>query len=65
VIWLVSLMDKSAQAVKERAAYPAQLIRSETGVGASTGGIRPLSSSSTAAQKRPPATGAVFFVCQP
>ncbi|MBK9349218.1 MAG: cation acetate symporter [Sulfuritalea sp.] len=38
VIWLVSLMDKSAQAAKERAAYPAQLIRSETGVGASTGG---------------------------
>ena len=38
VIWLVSLMDKSAQAAKERAAFPAQLIRSETGVGASTGG---------------------------
>jgi cation/acetate symporter len=37
-IWLVSLLDKSAQAAKERAAYPAQLIRSETGVGASTGG---------------------------
>ncbi|MBI5899064.1 MAG: cation acetate symporter [Rhodocyclales bacterium] len=35
VIWLVSLMDKSAQAAKERAAFPAQLIRSETGVGAS------------------------------
>jgi cation/acetate symporter len=35
VIWIVSLMDKSAQAVKERAAFPAQLIRSETGVGAS------------------------------
>jgi cation/acetate symporter len=34
VIWLVSLMDKSAQAAKERAAFPAQLIRSETGVGA-------------------------------
>ena len=34
VIWLVSKMDNSAQAAKERAAYPAQLIRSETGVGA-------------------------------
>jgi cation/acetate symporter len=34
-IWLVSLLDKSPQAQKERAAYPAQLIRSETGVGAS------------------------------
>lgn len=33
-IWLVSLMDRSAQAAKERAAYPAQLMRSETGVGA-------------------------------
>ncbi len=38
VIWLVSLMDKSAQAAKERAAYPAQLVRSETGVGAATSG---------------------------
>jgi cation/acetate symporter len=34
VIWLVSLLDKSAQAAKERAAFPAQLIRSETGIGA-------------------------------
>jgi cation/acetate symporter len=34
VIWLVSKMDNSEQAKKERAAYPAQLIRSETGVGA-------------------------------
>ena len=38
VIWLVSLFDKSAQAAKERAAFPAQLIRSETGVGASVSG---------------------------
>jgi cation/acetate symporter len=38
VIWLVSLMDKSPQAAKERAAFPAQLIRSETGVGASVSG---------------------------
>jgi cation/acetate symporter len=38
VIWLVSKMDNSAQAQKERAAYPAQLIRSETGVGASASG---------------------------
>ena len=35
-IWLVSLMDRSAQAAKERAAYPAQEIRSETGIGASS-----------------------------
>ena len=35
VIWLVSLMDRSAQAAKERAAFPAQFVRSETGVGAS------------------------------
>jgi cation/acetate symporter len=34
VIWLVSKMDNSPQAQKERAAFPAQLIRSETGVGA-------------------------------
>jgi cation/acetate symporter len=38
VIWLVSLFDKSAQAAKERAAFPAQLIRSETGVGAAVSG---------------------------
>jgi cation/acetate symporter len=35
VIYLVSKFDNSAQAQKERALYPAQLIRSETGVGAS------------------------------
>jgi cation/acetate symporter len=35
VIYLVSKMDNSAQAKKERALFPAQLIRSETGVGAS------------------------------
>jgi len=35
VIWIVSLLDRSAQAAKERAAFPAQLIRSETGIGAS------------------------------
>ena len=34
VIWLVSLMDRGAQASKERAAFPAQFVRSETGVGA-------------------------------
>jgi len=33
-IWLVSILDKSAQAAKERALYPDQQIRSETGVGA-------------------------------
>ncbi|NJD33341.1 MAG: cation acetate symporter, partial [Betaproteobacteria bacterium] len=36
VIWIVSLLDKSAQAAKERALFPAQLVRSETGVGSSS-----------------------------
>ena len=36
VIWIVSLLDRSAQAAKERALFPAQLIRSETGVGSSS-----------------------------
>jgi len=34
-IWLVSILDRSAQAEKERALYPAQEVRSETGIGAS------------------------------
>jgi cation/acetate symporter len=34
VIYLVSKLDNSEQAKKERALYPAQQIRSETGVGA-------------------------------
>jgi len=34
VIWLVSVLDRSEQAARERAAFPAQLIRSETGIGA-------------------------------
>ena len=34
-IWLVSILDNSAQAKKERALYPAQQLRSETGLGAS------------------------------
>ena len=33
-IWLVSILDNSAQAKKERADYLDQQIRSETGVGA-------------------------------
>jgi cation/acetate symporter len=33
-IWLVSLFDRSQQAAKERAAFDAQLVRSETGLGA-------------------------------
>ena len=36
VIYLVSKFDRSRQAAIERAAFPAQLIRSETGVGAAT-----------------------------
>jgi cation/acetate symporter len=35
VIWLVSILDNSEQAKKERALFSDQLIRSETGVGAS------------------------------
>ena len=33
-IWLVSILDNSEQAKKERALYPAQQLRSETGLGA-------------------------------
>ncbi|QLQ26426.1 MAG: cation acetate symporter [Dechloromonas sp.] len=33
-IWLVSILDNSAQAQKERALFPAQKLRSETGLGA-------------------------------
>jgi len=36
VIWIVSLLDRSAQAAKERAMFPAQLVRSETGVGSAS-----------------------------
>jgi cation/acetate symporter len=36
VIWLVSILDNSPQAKKERAEFPDQLTRSETGVGASS-----------------------------
>ena len=36
VIWIVSLLDKSEQAAKERAAYASQEVRSETGIGAAT-----------------------------
>ena len=35
-IWLVSILDNSEQAKKERALYPAQQLRSETGLGASS-----------------------------
>ena len=34
-IWLFSIMDRSANATKERAAFAAQQVRSETGLGAS------------------------------
>ena len=34
-IWIVSILDKSPTAQKEREAYPAQRVRSETGFGAS------------------------------
>jgi len=36
VIWLVSLMDRSARAAEDRAGYPAQEIRSETGIGSAS-----------------------------
>jgi cation/acetate symporter len=38
VIWIVSLLDKSEQAAKEREAYPSQEVRSETGIGAAVSG---------------------------
>ncbi|MDE2417921.1 MAG: cation acetate symporter [Burkholderiales bacterium] len=34
-VWVFSLLDRSANAAKERAAFPAQQVRSETGLGAS------------------------------
>jgi cation/acetate symporter len=34
-IWLFSILDRSPQAAKERADFPAQQVRSETGLGAS------------------------------
>lgn len=34
-IWIVSILDRSPQAQKDREGYPAQAIRSETGIGAS------------------------------
>jgi cation/acetate symporter len=34
-IWLFSILDRSANAAKERDAFPAQQVRSETGLGAS------------------------------
>jgi cation/acetate symporter len=34
-IWLFSILDRSANAAAERAAFPAQQVRSETGLGAS------------------------------
>lgn len=37
-IWLVSILDNSEQAKKERALFPAQHARSETGMGASVSG---------------------------
>ena len=36
-IWLFSILDRSDAAAKEREAFPAQRVRSETGFGASTG----------------------------
>jgi cation/acetate symporter len=37
-IWLVSLFDRSPRAALDRAAYPEQRVRAETGLGASTSG---------------------------
>lgn len=34
-IWLFSILDRSPNAAKERATFPAQQVRSETGFGAS------------------------------
>ena len=33
-IWLVSILDRSERARKDRAGYPSQEVRSETGIGA-------------------------------
>ena len=33
-IWLFSVLDRSARAAKDRAGFPAQQVRSETGIGA-------------------------------
>ncbi len=35
-IWLVSLMDRSSRAAEDRAGYPAQEVRSETGIGSAS-----------------------------
>jgi cation/acetate symporter len=35
-IWFFSIIDKSDRAAEDRAGYPAQRVRSETGIGAST-----------------------------
>ncbi len=35
-IWLVSLMDRSSRAAVDRAGYPAQEVRSETGIGSAS-----------------------------
>jgi cation/acetate symporter len=35
-IWLVSILDRSPRAAADRAAFPAQQVRSETGIGAAT-----------------------------
>jgi len=37
-IWLVSITDRSARARIDRAGYPAQEVRSETGIGAELAG---------------------------
>ena len=37
-IWLVSILDRSPRAQQDRAGYPAQEVRSETGIGAERGG---------------------------
>jgi len=34
-IWLVSVLDRSGRAAKDRAGFAAQQVRSETGIGAS------------------------------
>ena len=36
-IWLFSILDRSPRAAQDRAGFPAQQVRSETGIGASTG----------------------------
>ena len=59
-IWLVSILDNSDQAKKERALYPAQQLRSETGLGAA--GASGHYADGTPSCKKPGFRPGLFFV---